>query len=546
MKESALRDMIAQNIGRLKSGLTLLKKEQYIPAGQGTTSFIDLYAKDEQGRHVLIELKRSEAASRQALHEVTKYAERIKSYFGVKNTELLIIIASTDWGELLLPFSRYTADSSFSVEGFRIVLNQDETDFTALPVSPLPLTQGRFIAPWHNVYWYTDKAAMEQGIRSIQAAYANKGLEDFVLVTFYLPDPHTPQERQTAFRMQVAEMAGVDASELSPLPEFPVYEYMIYSAWQILSRDACLHILQTDADAFSEALEVLPSMEEEEALCYLHESIESIDPTPERGFYEIGYPSKFAAFMEAENCQEYTLLRYGSFKRNSLLSDAEIYHELAGSNGESGQGLTCTISMNNTAQIKTLHENLHTILAENPPWQSHMQRILAEIQADFPEAEAELHIFNPCTGILTIYYAMTKENGASYLPCYQILIKNPQPVRLYFGALQDCGSAMTFQQILHTYYHGSMEELLLPVIWGGKEERDNDILEALGLMYRSFRVDMSKDVFVFHMLRDDKWKICAPCQPEDLFMKYVESNRTLVTRIIQEIRPHDLGNIFQL
>ena len=34
MKESALRDMIAQNIGRLKSGLTLLKKEQYIQIGR--------------------------------------------------------------------------------------------------------------------------------------------------------------------------------------------------------------------------------------------------------------------------------------------------------------------------------------------------------------------------------------------------------------------------------------------------------------------------------------------------------------------------------
>lgn len=546
MKESALRDMIAQNIHQLKSGLTLLQKEQYIPAGQSTTSFIDLYAKDTQGRHVLIELKRSAAASRQALHEVTKYAERIKSYLGVKDTELLIIIASTDWSELLLPFSRYAADSVFSVEGLQIVLNQDETDFTALSVNPLPLTQGRFIAPWHNVYWYTDKAAMEQGIRSIREAYANKGLEDFVLVTFHLPDPYTPQERQTALRMQVAEMTGVDESEISPLPEIPVYEYMVYSAWQMLSRDACLAILQKDADAFSEAMEFLPSMEEEEALCYLHESVESIDPVPERDFYEIGYPAKFTAFTEAENCREYTLLRYGSFQRNRLLSDAEIYHELAGRNGESAQALSCTISMNNPSQVKTLRESIHTLLAENPPWHSHLQRILEEILTDFPEAETELNIFNPSTGIFTIYYAMTREDGASYLPCYHLFVKNPQPVRLYFGALQDCGSAMRFQDLLQTYYHGSMQELLMPVIWGGKDARDNDILEALGLMYRSFRVDINEDVQVFHILRDDKWRKCSPCFPPDLFIEYAESNRALVTRIIEEIRPHDFGTIFQL
>ena len=31
MKESALRDLIAQKISQLKPGLTLLQKEQYIP-----------------------------------------------------------------------------------------------------------------------------------------------------------------------------------------------------------------------------------------------------------------------------------------------------------------------------------------------------------------------------------------------------------------------------------------------------------------------------------------------------------------------------------
>ena len=81
MKESALRDLIAQHIYKLKPGLTLLQKEQYIPGEHGTKSFIDLYAKDERGRHVLIELKRSATASRQAIHEVNSIsAQRIRKY----------------------------------------------------------------------------------------------------------------------------------------------------------------------------------------------------------------------------------------------------------------------------------------------------------------------------------------------------------------------------------------------------------------------------------------------------------------------------------
>ena len=90
MKESALRDLIAQKISQLKPGLTLLQKEQYIPGEHGTKSFIDLYARDEKGRHVLIELKRSNTAARQALHEVSKYVEQVKQHFGAKDSRSLL------------------------------------------------------------------------------------------------------------------------------------------------------------------------------------------------------------------------------------------------------------------------------------------------------------------------------------------------------------------------------------------------------------------------------------------------------------------------
>lgn len=50
MKESVLRDLIAKDICKLKKGLTLLQKEQYIPNKHGTKGFIDLYAKDEDGK----------------------------------------------------------------------------------------------------------------------------------------------------------------------------------------------------------------------------------------------------------------------------------------------------------------------------------------------------------------------------------------------------------------------------------------------------------------------------------------------------------------
>ena len=63
IKESKLRDLLSLRMDLVGSDLTLLEIEEYIPSRMGTRSFIDLLAKDGRDRWVLIELKRSDAAS---------------------------------------------------------------------------------------------------------------------------------------------------------------------------------------------------------------------------------------------------------------------------------------------------------------------------------------------------------------------------------------------------------------------------------------------------------------------------------------------------
>lgn len=451
MKESALRDLIAQHIYKLKPGLTLLQKEQYIPGGHGTKSFIDLYAKDERGRHVLIELKRSATASRQAIHEVNKYAERVKQYFGAKDSEIHVIIASTEWTELLLPFSRFYADAGFSIEGIRIDVSEDNLDFHVQPVSPLPTVQGRFIAPWHNIYWYADNDSFQKGIASIEDAYRKKGIVDYVIVKLYLPDHSTPDERRAALQTQVANLLNVAEPTLADSftnISIPVYEYAAYTALQILPKSKCMEIISRDEDKMEEVQEILPHMEENEALCYLHESVESVDPFPQCNYYEIGYPAKFSKFLGLANCTVLGIIRHGIFLRNIVLTDDIICSELEAKDGSTGQKLKRNVDMQNLAQVKNLKEDIATALESNPVWRNHILQIIEEVKSEFPNSTIDINVFNPGTGIFTIYYAVTKETGLLYLPNYYILVKNPDAVRLYFGALEASGSAITFPQLL--------------------------------------------------------------------------------------------------
>ena len=157
MTESELRDLLAKNVAILEPGLTLLSKEQYIPHSLGTKSFIDLYARDEWGHHVLIELKRSDASAREALHEIHKYVEGVKQHLGVKDDEIRIIVASTQWRELLVPFSRFAADTKLAVSGLLPNVDEVSGTVTASPAPALKVSEGRFIAPWHDLNWYKNR-----------------------------------------------------------------------------------------------------------------------------------------------------------------------------------------------------------------------------------------------------------------------------------------------------------------------------------------------------------------------------------------------------
>lgn len=468
MKESALRDLIAQDICKLKPGLTLLQKEQFIPNKHGTKGFIDLYAKDENNRHVLIELKRSAAASRQALHEVSKYIEGVKQYLGAKDSEIVVIIASTDWSELLVPFSYFAEKASVPVEGVEIILDESGDQFSCKEKVPLSIEQGRYFAPWQNVYLYRNRELLEAGVESIKNSYASKGISDYVIVSF----------------QKMAANGTLDQSSQ--------YQFIAYTATQLFSTEECISIIEKDEDLLADAKETIRDLDEEETLSYLHECIEILAPSPECDSYEVGYPAKFCSIIEHGHYEVISLLRFGMFERNALLTDDAILAELRGEDGAVGQRLKREIKASDVKAVNELKKDIGKALVLNPVWKRHLQQIVDAVTEEYPNSEIEIWIYNPSTGVFTIYYPMTSQHGELYIPSYAVLVKNPEVTRMYFGALQENGDPLPFSQILSKYYEGDLTALLATMLWGGTEERDSEIVEDMGMQYRSFRVDFQK------------------------------------------------------
>ncbi len=542
MKEKELKKLIKDNIQKLKPDLTFIDQELYIKVDNNTKNFIDIYATDQAKRHVLIEIKTSKTATREAIHEIIKYVENFKKAYGAKDSEIHVIIASTDWSELIIPFSRLVSEEIFSIEGLKINLNKEHTDFTTEKVEIIPSTNERVIAPWHNMYWYKDQKSMQKGLISIQNSYQTKHISDYILVVFQVNSNLTEEEKTFAIKSQIAKSVGLDSIETIQIPAIPpTYEYLIYAGSKLLTEQKYLKLLSLNTTTDKPLPKISQHPTNFTRMYELYEQLETIPPIPYTDYLELGNPAKFHELLTAKEFKLLKIIRNGVFQKNHLLTEQEILSSLIGTDGITGQKYKKTVSLQNHAAMKELQNELPIVLETNPVWKHHIFRILEEIKEQHPTATLDISIYNPTTGIYTIYHAATNgKKGILYIPMYYIVVKEKEAIKIYYGALKQEKSPLSLKKLLAKYYHNHLEELLLQKVQGGFDLRDTSIIEDLGLQYHSFchPINTSSNF----ILKDNKWLPSPPVDNVTAFVKYLENNPILVKQIVTKIKAYDQEN----
>ncbi|WP_415575154.1 endonuclease NucS domain-containing protein [Gluconobacter japonicus] len=548
-----MRDLLVTKISIIEKGLVALNTEEYIPASIGTRSFIDILAKDTRGRWVLIELKRSNAASRQAIHEIYKYVEAVKSHFGARDDEIRTIIVSTEWKELLVPFSRFVHDTSISVLGVKISVSESDKNITAETIQPLEVSSGRILSPWHEISLYTSKDRLTQGISSYDISCKTKGLNDYIMVELKAADGFYEDSvlatAASLHRIQGAtgEVSKEYIAEISG--SMDRLDYMIYFVPQLQTAEEYLEMIPINTEQYQEAKEFEDWMEGDELLCSLQGYALDASPRVDRDYFEIGYPAKFHNKLPDEGWTITKVHRRGAFARNTVLTDETILGEIAGDAGTSGQRLKRIISLSDKAEFAQLLKDVDEALPNNPVWAAMVRAQLEEARVDFPEGSAETSIFAPSTGLLTIFLVATQEEGTSYIPYYTIWIRNKEKdYRGYCGELLSADDIpqppKAFMDILKKYYNKNIDTLLLTMTWGGYETRDIDILEDLGLIYGSFRCDLQGEEPKFSRMKYGRWRSVDQIIPLEEFGKYLARNTRLLRIIINKISPRKRGGIW--
>jgi RecB family endonuclease NucS len=87
--EANLRDQLVARLDLIEYGLHDPITEYPLRIDHGTRGRVDILARDRHGRRVVIEVKRSKKATREALHEVGKYMELLSRAEGYSADRIL-------------------------------------------------------------------------------------------------------------------------------------------------------------------------------------------------------------------------------------------------------------------------------------------------------------------------------------------------------------------------------------------------------------------------------------------------------------------------
>jgi hypothetical protein len=187
--EDEIRDYLAKKLEIIEPGLTLVKKEEYLPNDKGASGFVDVFAKAGNGKLVIIEIKKSDAAARQAIQELSKYAALLKSNRLVKETEYRLLVMSTTWHELLTPFSEFLHATSYECQGREIILGPDGFPVRTELVQPLPKARTRRFSRRHFILEFKTESGAREAIEPLANHMREAGLTDFIAALITLPDP---------------------------------------------------------------------------------------------------------------------------------------------------------------------------------------------------------------------------------------------------------------------------------------------------------------------------------------------------------------------
>ena len=457
--EATIRDNLANDLEVLEAGLALIETEHSLKNAQGTSGRIDILAKDRFGNRVIIEVKRSDASARQALHELFKYSSLYRAKEGLPYGSVRSILVSTEWNELRVPFAEYLRVAEAQCEGFELDVDANGKILKATKHIPAELSAPVKCFHEHSIFFFTERERCESVTSSIGKAFEAVGGTASVTI-------------QMSYHGDIPDLPYPHALYFVPFATDP-------ATWERANGSVKEQYEHLSDEPESEVRRCV-----EEELGHLHlQRLENAWDT-----FEIGYPEKLHSMLqlgwEIQNVE-----RNGRVPSQSASDDAELARMISGVEGENSIYFFKISKPQLTVQWNELKENSEYCLAGNLTWEEGFRWYLERISATSPDSMVGVSIYNPMNLPIALYKILVSNDGR-FLPQLEIVVScgKQKKTEALLGKVGWDGKTCP-QSVDQVFGSEQIGDFSMSAHLGCQAELDNALMRAHGLSYSLIVVD---------------------------------------------------------
>jgi len=460
--EDKIRGYLAKNLDIISDELELIKEEYYLKNSYGATGRIDILAKDKDNNYVVIEIKRSDQAARQALHEIAKYTALLRQELFVKDSEIRLIIVSTIWHELLVPFSQVLQYSNQYIEGYKITLDNNNNPIEAEKIIPILITNEREFSRHQSSFLYEDSSKLNENKCNLEKYASKSGFSDYIIL------------------------------EIHAEGNIP-YPVALYFAYQRMNETFYLDILknidkksENEASYYEELYEfkMHPDTTEDEYMNFLEDMV-CIDIINNMNCdsYEIGYPEKISQSL-SKNWKIDHIYRYGIFEKDKRMTNNDLVGELCGFNGIGLYYYYNQCLSKYESKVSNIQKDVKQCLFSNENWEEEIDVIFEKLKNEQKEFRINISIFNP-VDIFGVIASISLYNIKDSIPYYQIMIEylDENIIEIYRGIIEWENKEITFNQIFKKYFYGDKFNYFLAKQDNSIYKINSKLMMDMGLKY---------------------------------------------------------------
>ncbi|WP_433709072.1 endonuclease NucS domain-containing protein [Paenibacillus illinoisensis] len=511
--EEKIRKYIASNLSFISPELNLVKEEFELKNPYGAKGYVDILATDQEGNYVIIEIKRSNQAAREALNEISKYPMLLKHKFRVKPSEIRIIIVSSEWHELLTPYSEFILSTNYRTEAYMITLDENNIPITKQEIQPIDNPISKKLSRNHLSFLYETYEKAHNEISNLRKHLEQCGLTDYVILRMH-SDANIP------------------------------YPYSLYVAIQKYDVDYYFQnlklLLQKEKWKENEILDHIEELIKEKENYYQNDTegytiyledliLQHVVPNIICDTLESSHPEKLLGSINRSWSTD-NIIRGGIFQEDIRLSDQAIIHEeLLGLSGENFEMFVTQGHSNNKAKIIEIEENLESVLLWNKVWRSHILTIInkAKKSKDF---SLSLNIYDPGR-ILESLLAYINGNDTA-LPFYTLYIDNNTEGKtdIYYGLIQWNGKQADILELFNNYYRNDIMEYHFNRF---DFNQNLNIQNKLGLEYVTNLIEISHDMETMSSIEVLHGELIHSKEKQSNMPQFIEAHKTGLTQLLE-------------